>query len=151
MKYEEIKGDLISLAKSGAFDVIAHGCNCFCTQKAGIAKLMKEAFHTDLMEGELDFQIGNINKLGTIDYRQSLVNMRTFKVVNAYTQFEPGPHLDYNALSLCLKKINHAFKGKHIGLPQIGCGIAGGDWDRVQKLIRTHLRDVDVTVIIYKK
>lgn len=26
-KYNEVKGDLIKLAKSGHFDVIAHGCN----------------------------------------------------------------------------------------------------------------------------
>jgi hypothetical protein len=32
--------------------------------------------------------------------------------------------LDYEALALCLRKINHTFKGKHVGLPQIGCGIA---------------------------
>jgi O-acetyl-ADP-ribose deacetylase (regulator of RNase III) len=38
MKYEEINGDLIELALQDKFNVIAHGCNCFCTQKSGIAK-----------------------------------------------------------------------------------------------------------------
>ena len=32
-----IKGDLIKLAQKGKFDIIAHGCNCFCTMGAGIA------------------------------------------------------------------------------------------------------------------
>jgi O-acetyl-ADP-ribose deacetylase (regulator of RNase III) len=33
-----IKGDLIQLAKDGKFDLIVHGCNCFCT----MGKLMKQ-------------------------------------------------------------------------------------------------------------
>ena len=32
-----IKGNLISLALAGEFEVIIHGCNCFCTMGAGIA------------------------------------------------------------------------------------------------------------------
>lgn len=28
MRYQEVDGDLIELAKKGEFDVIAHGCNC---------------------------------------------------------------------------------------------------------------------------
>ena len=36
-----IKGDLIKLALQGEFDVIVHGCNCFCTMGAGIAKSIK--------------------------------------------------------------------------------------------------------------
>ena len=37
MNYKEIEGNLISLALAGNFDVIAHGCNCFCTMQSGIA------------------------------------------------------------------------------------------------------------------
>lgn len=28
---KEVTGDLIKLAQDGQFDVIVHGCNCFCT------------------------------------------------------------------------------------------------------------------------
>ena len=42
MKY--IKGDLIKLALTGNFEVIAHGCNCMCTMGAGIAKTIKSEF-----------------------------------------------------------------------------------------------------------
>jgi len=33
-----IKGDLIELIKKGYFDVVIHGCNCFCTMGSGFAK-----------------------------------------------------------------------------------------------------------------
>lgn len=37
-------GDLIKLALTGDFDVIVHGCNCFNTMGAGIAKTIKQTF-----------------------------------------------------------------------------------------------------------
>jgi O-acetyl-ADP-ribose deacetylase (regulator of RNase III) len=78
-------------------------------------------------------------------------------VVNSYTQYSYGKNhtdgvskpLDYEALTLCMRKINHKFKGKHIGLPQIGCGLAGGDWQVVKKIIQKELKDCKVTVVIY--
>jgi O-acetyl-ADP-ribose deacetylase (regulator of RNase III) len=44
---KSISGDLIHLAKKGEFDLIVHGCNCFCTMAAGIAKGIKAAFEAD--------------------------------------------------------------------------------------------------------
>jgi len=174
MNYTEIEGDLIALAKQGHFDVIAHGCNCFCRQKSGIAKQMVEAFGTDYfpMEkrvGEDDHWentgYGDINKLGNIDYEDWYDEKGTKKVtvVNCYTQYKikkfnekdyeytttENP-LDYEALDLCLRKLNHIFKGKHIGLPQIGAGKAGGDWEVIKSLIQYNLKDCNVTVVIYK-
>ena len=80
-------------------------------------------------------------------------------VVNSYTQYNYGRNhsdgvlrpLDYEALTMCMRKINYRFKGKHIGLPKIGAGLAGGDWDRIKKIIQSELTDCIVTVVIYKK
>jgi O-acetyl-ADP-ribose deacetylase (regulator of RNase III) len=119
--------------------------------------------------------MGDINKLGTIDYE--LLHFedgkrwtkypdeggkwvtRKLYVVNSYTQYNYGRNhtdgvnkpLDYEALTMCMRKINHRFKGKHIGLPKIGAGLAGGDWDRIKKIIQRELTDCIVTVVIYKK
>src|SRR5690606_27601150 len=143
--YNKINGDLISLAKEGKFDVIVHGCNCFCTMGAGLAPQMAKNFGADRFYLENSNYKGNINKLGQISYGTTYIKdgeipriyltpkdnltltnngFKKLEVVNAYTQYNPGKDLDYNALILCLKKINHMFKGKHIGLPKIGAGIA---------------------------
>jgi O-acetyl-ADP-ribose deacetylase (regulator of RNase III) len=50
-----------------------------------------------------------------------------------------------------MRKMNRVFKGMRIGLPQIGCGLAGGDWNRVKEIIQRELKDMDVTVVIYDK
>ena len=190
--YKEIEGDLIKLALEGYFDVIAHGCNCFCTMGAGIAVKMKEIFSCNKYLLEHSIYKGDIKKLGQIGYKKyawerhtkelwlwenilDVLDNKSLHVVNAYTQFKPGPNLDYEALTLCLRKINSIFKGKHVGLPQIGCGIAGGVWDLnefslenaenlkksvdlrsigfkdVKTIIQQELKDCDVTVVIYNK
>ena len=49
-----------------------------------------------------------------------------------------------------MRKVNKIFKGKHIGLPKIGCGLAGGSWSIVSKIIRDELWECNVTIVNYK-
>lgn len=180
-----IKGDLIKLALAGEFDVIVHGVNCFCVQKAGIAKQMAETFLTSdssLFKEEHFSRAGNINKLGNIEiasylrtipgtnkdggvminYASAIAlypNEKSVHIVNAYTQYyhlrnlpegETRP-FSYTAFALVLKKLNHIFKDKHIGMPWIGCGLGGADKQHVAMLIKKNLTDCKVTVVEYEK
>jgi O-acetyl-ADP-ribose deacetylase (regulator of RNase III) len=167
MQMNRIDGDLITLAKEGKFDVIVHGCNCMSTMGAGIAPQMAKAFGCDRFDMELYGR--DINKLGNIDYQHFVLSkwsLEDFKndlikpeltVVNAYTQYNYGRNhkdgatapFDYEAFTLCMRKINNLFGGKHIGLPKIGAGLAGGDWDRIEKIIETELRFCEVTIVNY--
>jgi O-acetyl-ADP-ribose deacetylase (regulator of RNase III) len=80
-------------------------------------------------------------------------------IVNAYTQYHYGLNhrdgvakpFDYEAFTMRMRKMNHIFKGKHIGLPQIGAGLAGGDWQKIKQIIKNELKNCIVTVVIYKK
>lgn len=167
--YREIEGDLIKLALEGEFNVITHGCNCFCKMGAGIAPLFAKNFFANKFEKEGEAYIGDINKLGTIDFEYLTHTGDSLRisnpndlhvgdihviVVNSYTQYYYGSHpsnngipLDYAALILCLQKINHLFKGSTIGLPLIGCGLAGGNWDIVKPIIQKELKDMHVTIV----
>lgn len=170
--YTEVDGNLIKLALAGKFDVIAHGCNCHSKMGAGIAPQMARAFGCDRFSMEL--WGSDINKLGNIDYQRFVLGENTvwslehaknnrnepeLTVVNAYTQFNYGRNhadgdlkpLDYEALTLCMRKLNVEFAGKHIGLPKIGAGLAGGDWNRIKEIIKNELKDCKVTVVNYKK
>lgn len=169
--YREIDGDLIDLAKKGFFDVVAHGCNCQCIMGAGIAPQMAKAFACDEYPSESDDMVGEMNKLGTIDFESvwlvnefvkftpqvPAVKAQELVVVNAYTQFdvtgrkEGKIDLDYAALTLCLRKMNHYFRGAHIGLPRVGAGLAGGDWNIIKDIIQAELSDCSVTIVNYKQ
>ena len=47
--------------------------------------------------------------------------------------------------------MNNIFKGKRIGLPMVGAGIAGGDWSKIKKIMRKTLVDVHLTVVVYER
>lgn len=157
MIYQELEGDLIKLANEGTFDVITHGCNCMCTMGAGIAPQMAKAFGVDQYPLESFTRKGDINKLGQIEWYVEREGPIPF-VVNSYTQYNYGRNhtdgdvtpFDYVAFTLCMRKMNRIFKGKHIGMPKIGAGLAGGDWTLIHQIIVRELKDCIVTVVIYK-
>jgi O-acetyl-ADP-ribose deacetylase (regulator of RNase III) len=157
MHYQEIEGDLIKLANEGTFDVITHGCNCMSTMGAGIAPQMAKAFGVNQYPLESFGRSGDINKLGQIEWYVERDGPIPF-VVNSYTQYNYGRNhidgditpFDYVAFTLCMRKMNHIFKGKHIGMPKIGAGLAGGNWQLIHQIIVRELKDCIVTVVIYK-
>ena len=153
-KYQEIYGDLIFLAKQEEFDVIAHGANCFGTMGAGIALKIKnffpEAFYADISHYN---RWSAIHKLGNFTSHVYKDNNGKDKLIvyNLYSQYKPGPNLDYSALELSLRKLSMITdKNLKIGLPQIGCGIAGGDWEKVKEIIQRVLSEHDVTIVFYE-
>ncbi len=155
--YKEIEGDLIVLAKEGKFNVITHGCNCFCTMGSGIAPQMAKAFGCNNFAMEDKKYRGEINKLGQIDYEEIEIHHASghhslINVVNSYTQYNYDAKtkpFDYEAFTLCMRKINRLFKSQIIGLPQIGAGLAGGDWKIIKSIIQNELVDCNIIVVIY--
>jgi O-acetyl-ADP-ribose deacetylase (regulator of RNase III) len=148
---ETVQGDLISLAKQGAFDVIAHGCNCFCTMGAGIALGIKREFPA-AYEADLATTKGAREKLGTCSVaRVRIAGDRELTIVNAYTQFHwsqgPKPLADYDAIRACMGFIQREHAGRRIGLPKIGAGLAGGDWTRIAAIIESELAGEEVTIV----
>jgi len=164
MQLKYVKGDLASLGKQGQFDVIAHGCNCFCTQTRGLAKHFAKHFQTDhpnVYRLEAEKLRGDIDKLGRIEWRMHKVDVDqmnnqggTLVVVNCYTQYRYGGNrvnVDYDAVRLCMRKLNHRFKGRRIGLPRIGAGEAKGDWMILERIIKQELVDCDVSIVEYER
>lgn len=147
MEYKEIKGDLISLALDGKFTIIGHGCNCMKAMGAGIAYSMRtrlpEAYFIDNNDDRMPSQ-----RLGDYTITDFIMDVPNLRVVNLYTQFYPGKNLDYEALTLSLRKLNMYFPGEEVGLPLIGCGIGGGDWRKVKKIIKQELKDMKSVTIV---
>lgn len=141
-KIQYIDGDLIDIY----FDklntkeniVFAHGCNCHAAMKsgiaAGIAKRIPEVERVDF-EYNKQFTIKE-NMLGTFSiYRPN----EYIDFVNLYTQFYPGRDLRYEALEQAFDCIDRCvacrFVETDLYIPMIGAGIAGGDWEKISKII----------------
>jgi O-acetyl-ADP-ribose deacetylase (regulator of RNase III) len=58
------------------------------------------------------------------------------------------PPIRYDALSECLKQLGfHAHQlGASIHMPRIGCGLDGGEWEKVEPLIRDTLPRTQIFV-----
>lgn len=137
-------GNLIDMAESGEFDIIVHGCNCFCTMGGGIAKQIStrypEAKHADNKTIR-----GDYNKLGFYTKTESIKN---FTIINAYTQFSMSTGNDvfeYAAFELILQKLAYEYDDKLFGFPMIGMGLAGGDKARIMGLLRNFADEIAST------
>lgn len=159
LKYK--KGDLIKAAKEGLVDVIAHQCNCFCNMGKGIAPQIKKAF-PEAWEADLRTAKGDIKKLGLVSHATNTQYTKPVQIYNLYGQFdykkvafETGICTDYSALRSSLQLMALNLKAENyitrpweikIGLPKIGAGLGGGDWEIISKIIEEELSAFDVTI-----
>jgi O-acetyl-ADP-ribose deacetylase (regulator of RNase III) len=150
-----IKGDLIKLAKEGKFDVIIHGCNCFNTMGAGIAKTIAKEFPNAYVVDQKTAK-GSIEKLGNISIAY-IFDSNPY-VINAYTQYKySGPcPVEYLAIDSCMKEVAKFLQETgnekaRIGIPRIGAGLAGGDWDIISKIIDKRLGDYNLTLVEFDR
>jgi len=132
-----IKGDLIQLFKDGQFDVIVHGCNCYSMMGAGIAKQIKNEF-PQAYKADMSFFIKTPeNRLG----KYSVAYYDGRFIINAYTQLgikqsNMKSPVDYDAIRNVFESLMFAeFENRSIGIPAIGCGLAGGDWSIVSDIL----------------
>lgn len=145
MKYAE--GNLVTMALNGEFDVIVHGCNIFHTFGSGIAAEIRDRI-PEAYEADLQSKLGDKEKLGTytmtnIIYGES--NKRS-AVINLYTQGsfgKKGVHVVYSAVERGFKLIAAAAMIQEritgvpvkVGIPMIGAGFGGGDWNKIANII----------------
>ncbi|MEE3921531.1 macro domain-containing protein [Micromonospora sp. BRA006-A] len=64
-----------------------------------------------------------------------------------------GPPIRYGAVERCLTAVaEHAEElGASVHMPRIGCGLAGGSWQRIEPLIRRALSDRGIPVTVYDR
>lgn len=150
-----VHGDLVKFAKEGRFDVIVHGCNCRCVMGAGIAPQIANAFE-GVREADRDFHIPpkNVSRLGKYSkvYQEEIDTW----VINAYTQFDTTgrgvgqPDVNYRAITRAFTSLNEEFRGKTVGIPRIGAGLAGGHWEAIQEIINLTTPDIKVILVEYQ-
>lgn len=159
-----IEGNLIELALEGQFDVIIHGCNCFCTMGKGIAKSIKTEF-PEAYAADCSTKKGCREKLGTFSFAEidDIVGPsgdgQHLIVVNAYTQYNwrtgggggGGTKVDYHAIRQVMKQVKRNFSGKRIGYPLIGAGLAGGDWNIISSIIDAELEGEDHVLVKFRR
>ena len=120
-------GDLLDMAENGEFDVIIHGCNCFCMMGAGIARQIADRY-PEAYKADCETIKGDRLKLGTYTKHKT---ERVCTIINAYTQFRTSRGGDdvfeYSAFSKILRSLIFEYPTARFGLPYIGMGLANGN------------------------
>lgn len=151
----QIEGDLLK----SKCQIIFHQANCQNVMGGGIAKQIKEQF-PEAYEADKHCAYPQETRLG----KYSVARSNGKVIVNLYGQygFGKGRHTDYDALesALCLffeheKKARDKY-GKYLenvsyGIPyKMGCGLGGGNWDVVSKILEDVAEKYDITFNVYK-
>ncbi len=156
-----VEGDLLEMAHRGSFDVIVHGCNCFCIMGAGIAAKIKKLW-PDAYKADLKTKAGDKTKLGTFTFALAPdVNNLMFAIVNAYTQYDMSRYgrdvFEYDAFQKILNSLseNPVLNGANFGFPMIGTGLAGGCKERIISMINIFSKKIEskggsVTIVDFK-
>lgn len=150
-------GNLLDLFDAKKFDAIVHGCNCYHLMGAGIAGQIAERY-PEAYEADKATLVGPV-KLGT--YSKALIvrnGVTLGHIINMYTQDQPGrssqavlsASIRQGFRTLNFKRQELTGRRPVVGVPLIGAGIAGGDWDLHAELINEVARDLDIVVVTYK-
>lgn len=123
------------------YDVLVHGCNCFCEMSSGFARHVR-LLYPNICEIDANTPKGDIAKLGTISYGTTEHGV----IVNMYTQFKGGENFDIDAFTKSMQLVSDNFTNKKIVMPKVGCGIGGGTWEEIEKVLNEKFNHLDITV-----
>lgn len=153
-----VKGDMVKhLESKDHLDAYAHQCNCFCRMGRGIAPLLAKAV-PGIRKADNMTAPGDKSKLGGVSFAAHSNKAVVFNVYGQYHwhkfKVAPGRNTDYGALRKGLITVIELMQEhgmKTLGLPLIGCGLAGGNWEQVVlPMIEDLFEDSGIDVTIFK-
>jgi O-acetyl-ADP-ribose deacetylase (regulator of RNase III) len=146
---EYVKGDLL---KSG-LPLIAHGCNMQGVMGSGIALQIKLKYTYAFVEYKKAILRGAA--LGDIIPSYSEFNPI---IINCLTQQYYGKdgkvYISYDAIKSCFNKLSDyclEYGVEEMGMPKIGAGLGGGDWNRIENILKNSIKILNNTkVYVYE-
>jgi O-acetyl-ADP-ribose deacetylase (regulator of RNase III) len=145
---KRVVGDIVKITRNNPGIVVVHGCNCYHTMGAGVAKELSRAFPM-VLEADKESKYADPFKMGTYT---SATTPNGTTIVNAYTQYDHGNgiHVDYGSIRKAFKAIREEFGDRPIYYPKIGAGLGGGDWRIIKGIIEKELDGCDHTLIVWE-
>lgn len=169
MKINFIKGDCTKPQGEGN-KIIAHICNDIGAWGGGfvlaISKKWKEPeieyrkWHKNGLFNNTDVVCGNDNdekrifRRGNVQFVKVDNNLWVGNMIgqkNIISEFSSYPPIRYESVFECLEEVvRFAIKtNSSVHMPKIGCGLAGGKWDKIEPIILETLVKNNVKTFVY--
>ncbi|PSK94317.1 macro domain-containing protein [Taibaiella chishuiensis] len=149
-----LKGDA-TVPQAGGTKIIAHICNDIGGWGKGFVLALSKRWpepeaayrkwHRE--RNRNDFALGAVQLVPVTAYIQ-VANMVAQRGTKTGSN---GVPIRYDAVAQCLKTLagNATASKASVHMPRIGCGLAGGSWDKIEPLIINALSAQDIDVYVY--
>jgi O-acetyl-ADP-ribose deacetylase (regulator of RNase III) len=147
-----LKGDATNPDVSGK-KIIAHICNDIGAWGKGFVLAISKRWSEPEKEYKKWYKDGENFKLGEVQFIQVTEDIYIANMIGQrdIRRSKSAPPIRYEAVDVCLKKISEKAigLGATIHMPRIGCGLAGGKWEEIEKLIDKNICSNNIDVYVY--
>ena len=153
IKYE--LGDATAPVGEGR-KIIVHICNDIGGWGKGFVMAISRRWKEPEQEYRKWHASGEGFELGVVQYVQVEEDTWIANIIGQHKLRKSNdgePPIRYPAVESGLKAISDFAKeiNATVHMPRIGCGLAGGNWEVIEKLINKNLAEVDTTVYDFKE
>lgn len=149
-----IKGDA-TVPQAKGVKIIAHICNNIGGWGKGFVVAVSKRWEQPEKEYRLwhrnraqnNFKLGNIQLVQVNEYTY-VANMIGQQGIKTGSK---GVPIRYEAVESCLQQLTQEAISLNasVHMPRIGCGLAGGKWDRIEPLIKQSLIEHSIKTMVY--
>jgi len=153
MDINYIKGDATNPISTGN-RIIVHICNDIGGWGKGFVMAISKRWPQPEQQYREWFKSQEIFSLGEVQFVKVEDSLWVANLIGQHkiNKDENGnPPIRYEAVSEGLKKVGQFAQeiSASVHMPRIGCGLAGGTWDKIEPVIKTNLSDKEITVTVY--
>lgn len=147
------KGDATAPTSSGN-KIIVHVCNDIGGWGKGFVMAISKRWKEPEKAYRNWFQSKDNFELGQVQFVRVEDDLWIANVIGQHkiNMDESGlPPIRYEAIEKGLEQVGQIAKEKNasVHMPRIGCGLAGGTWDKIETLISTTILTNDIEVTVY--
>lgn len=134
--------------------IIVHVCNDLGKWGKGFVLAISRRWKAPELAYKAGFAAPAHPSLGDVQFVPVTPTLTVANLIGQHgiaTRTSKTPPVRYDAIREGLAKVGSRAResGASVHMPRIGCGLAGGDWARVEPLIAESLSAADIDVTVY--
>ncbi|MBL1408716.1 macro domain-containing protein [Sphingobacterium faecale] len=153
MRVEYIKGDATAPTAAGN-KIIVHVCNDIGAWGKGFVMAISKKWKEPAKQYKAWYKSQDGFELGEVQFVQVEDDTWIANMIGQhkiYRDEQGNPPIRYEAIRSALEKVaDHALQhDASVHMPRIGCGLAGGTWDKIEPLLKECMVSKGVQVTVY--